>query len=99
MYLPKDKPDVFALFVDWLYRGPPPTGNSQSYLNNLYHLWIFAKQIWDTKLADATMDQIQDTCKEYNEYEPLPMPHQTILLLLTSKFSRSGTSQIIRQPP
>jgi hypothetical protein len=68
MYMPKDKPDVFALFVDWLYRGSFPTGNSQSYLTNLYHLWIFAKQIWDTKLADATMDQIQDTCKEYNQY-------------------------------
>jgi hypothetical protein len=68
MYLPEDNPGAFSLFVDWLYRSSLPAGHPQSYLVNLYHLWIFATKICLTKLADDVMDQIQDTCKKYNQF-------------------------------
>ena len=68
MYMPEDLPEVFALFVDWLYRCSLPTGNTESYLTNLYFLWIFATKICEAKLADTTMDRIQDTCKDYDQY-------------------------------
>jgi hypothetical protein len=68
MYLPEDNPGAFSFFVDWLYRSSLPAGHPQSYLVNLYHLWIFATKICLTKLADDVMDRIQDTCKKYNQF-------------------------------
>lgn len=59
MYLPDDKPGVVALFLHWVYRGDIPTGSSQSYVYDLYDLYIFAEKICNTHLKDRTMDAIQ----------------------------------------
>jgi len=67
MYLPEDNSGAFSFFIDWLYRSSLPDGRTQSYLADLYHLWIFATKICLTKLADDVMDRIQDTCKKCNK--------------------------------
>ncbi|KAH7417460.1 hypothetical protein BKA64DRAFT_702227 [Cadophora sp. MPI-SDFR-AT-0126] len=66
--LPDDHSVGFALYVEWIYRATLPDGHSQSYVDGLYHLWIFADKLClpTTTLKDAVMDKIQDISSTYN---------------------------------
>jgi len=66
--LPEDHPVGFALYVQWIYRAAIPDGHSQSYVQGLYNLWIFADKLClpTTALKDTVMDKIQDVSSTYN---------------------------------
>ncbi|KAG4433061.1 hypothetical protein IFR05_011455 [Cadophora sp. M221] len=68
LYLPDDHPLALGLYVEWIYRLSIPNGNSQSYVDGLYHLWIFADKLClpTSALKDAVMDKIQDISSEYH---------------------------------
>ncbi|KAH7363914.1 hypothetical protein BKA65DRAFT_545827 [Rhexocercosporidium sp. MPI-PUGE-AT-0058] len=68
LYLPEDHPGALGLFIKWIHRMTLPSGNSQSYVNALYHLWIFAKKLClpTSALKDTIIDKIQDVSNNYN---------------------------------
>ncbi|KAK0106766.1 hypothetical protein ONS95_008182 [Cadophora gregata] len=65
MYLPDDSPDAIGIFIDWLYRGDIPIKNTQSHLNNLVDVYIFAHKICLVTLKDKTMNTIRDLTRRY----------------------------------
>lgn len=60
MHLQEDSLDAFALSVNWLYRAKFEVRNTQSHLDNLMDLYIFADKICLTGLKDRCIDTIQD---------------------------------------
>jgi hypothetical protein len=69
-----DKPGAFSLFVDWLYRSTIRPGHSESYLHDLYDLYILAEFLVLPVLRDQTMDRIQDVAREYDLLDILIAP-------------------------
>ncbi|CAG8978332.1 hypothetical protein HYALB_00005918 [Hymenoscyphus albidus] len=60
MDLPEEKPEMMALFVGWIYQGKIESIYTQSHVNNLFYLCIFAEKICEVRLMDMTIDAIQD---------------------------------------
>lgn len=58
--LPEDSAGAFALFVDWMYRGKVPKGRGQSYVDDLFDLYIFAEKLCLVTLKNKVIDSIQD---------------------------------------
>jgi hypothetical protein len=73
MDMPEDSAAAFSLFIEWLYHGTIPNGCTQSYVDSLYDLYIFAEKICmdSPELKDNTMDETQDASRLYNM---LPKP-------------------------
>jgi hypothetical protein len=69
-----DKPGAFSLFVDWLYRSTIRPGHSESYLHDLYDLYILAEFLVLPVLRNQTMDRIQDVAREYDLLDILIAP-------------------------
>ncbi|KAI9053315.1 hypothetical protein LZ554_002278 [Drepanopeziza brunnea f. sp. 'monogermtubi'] len=65
MNLPEDKPAAFAIFVKWLCTRRIPRGRTQSYLDSLVDLYIFADKICEVALKDTITDVIQDIATKY----------------------------------
>ncbi|KAJ5032330.1 uncharacterized protein L3040_008937 [Drepanopeziza brunnea f. sp. 'multigermtubi'] len=74
MNLPEDKPAAFAIFVKWLCTRRIPGGRTQSYLDNLVDLYIFADKkkcrpghsiVCEVALKDTITDVIQDIATKY----------------------------------
>ncbi|KAL2072720.1 hypothetical protein VTL71DRAFT_12063 [Oculimacula yallundae] len=66
MYLPEDNPAAFDLYVEWVYRKQIPAGHSESYLHNLYDLYIMAEKFCNVTLKDIVMDAVQDLAKKHD---------------------------------
>jgi hypothetical protein len=68
MDMPEDDPIAFSLFIEWLYHGALPNVQSQSYVDSLYDLYIFAEKICmnSDDLENYTMDKIQDVSRSCN---------------------------------
>lgn len=74
MHLPEDTPGSFALFIDYLYRGTTPIGNSTSRLHDLYDLYFQAEKLCLIVLKDRVMDAIQDMSMKYDLFSALVQP-------------------------
>jgi hypothetical protein len=59
MGLPEDEPDVFSIFVHWLYRGSVPSITCQKDLDNLLSLYIFSEKLCLDDFCDSVLDEIQ----------------------------------------
>lgn len=60
--MPEDSPGIVELFVQWMYRKQVPDGNSASYVEDLYDLYIFAEKLGmsSSQLEDMVLDKIQN---------------------------------------
>jgi hypothetical protein len=74
MYMPDDKPQAFALFVDYIYRSKIPTGNTENHLKNLHDFYYLADKLCLTELKDKIMDAIQDMALKYDLKDLLVTP-------------------------
>jgi hypothetical protein len=69
IHLPDDEPEIFALYVHWLYYGTLPVfcdesglpGNSE-YLN-LVKAYVLGDKILDSRYQDAAIDAIVEKCQ------------------------------------
>jgi hypothetical protein len=66
--MPEDSPTTFSIFVEWLYQGAIPNGHSESYVDGLYELYLFAEKICmiSPDLENIIMDRIQDISRPNN---------------------------------
>lgn len=86
MHLPEDNTESFSMFVHWLYRSTIPEGNSQEYLNNLYHLYSFSEKITPClDLADKTLHYIQDVFRIFRR----KMDRSTLVLVYENTLQHS----------
>ncbi|KAK0106767.1 hypothetical protein ONS95_008183 [Cadophora gregata] len=83
MHLVKVSPNVFAIFVNWLYRSAIGTVHRRSYLFKLADCYIFADKICVPSFKDATTDTIQDISRENGLGDDIFLP----LLEKMSKFN------------
>ncbi|CAG8955128.1 hypothetical protein HYFRA_00007143 [Hymenoscyphus fraxineus] len=60
MDLPEETPEIISLFVGWIYQGKIESIYTQSHVNNLFYLYLFAEKICEIRLMDMTIDAIQD---------------------------------------
>ena len=77
VHLPDEASEVFALFVDWIYRDEIPYNNNEEHFYNLFKLYIFAEKIVLKELADTTIDQIQGLCMDHEEWKSPLSPELT----------------------
>lgn len=84
--LQDETPGAFALFVDYLYRSEVPKGHSQTYIDNLYDLYIFAERICLNELRNMAMDQILDASLKYKQMTTIAQT--TKVYRNTSTFSK-----------
>ncbi|PVH85701.1 hypothetical protein DL98DRAFT_377704, partial [Cadophora sp. DSE1049] len=54
--LAEDNPGAVSLFVDWIYQGVVPAGNTEEYLQNLYDLYLLSDKLCLAEWKDRTMD-------------------------------------------
>lgn len=78
--LPEDDPDIFSLFLEWVYTKhfTPVTpammneqGNSVLFMNRV-KLYIFAEKLCLDELCDYTMSNLISLLKEYNRSPSVP---------------------------
>lgn len=67
MHLPEDLPEVVELFVQWMYRREIPDGNSESYVNHLNGLHMFAQKLCmsSSALQDMVMGKFRDVSRKF----------------------------------
>ncbi|CAL3961981.1 hypothetical protein PZA11_000724 [Diplocarpon coronariae] len=65
LYLPEDSPDVFVLFVEWLYRDTVRDCISPWEFFSLHNFYIFAEKICEQHLANLIIDAIRGTLHSY----------------------------------
>ncbi|CZT42894.1 uncharacterized protein RSE6_02848 [Rhynchosporium secalis] len=65
MKLPDEKPEIFRLFIDWLYRSEVAIVKDNKQYTYLCELYIFAEKICHKDLANNTMDSIRVSFYEY----------------------------------
>ncbi|PQE12671.1 BTB POZ domain-containing protein [Rutstroemia sp. NJR-2017a BBW] len=63
MDLPEDEPDIFSIFVHWVYRGSVPPITCQKNLDDLLSLYIFAEKLCLNELCNRTLDEIQGSAE------------------------------------
>lgn len=69
MEMPDDSPGSMPLFIDWLYRGVVPVGDTEAHLYNLYDLYFMADKLCLVVLKDKTMDTINFSVVKNNMLE------------------------------
>jgi hypothetical protein len=72
MELPEDGPSAFDLFVELLYSGIVPDGNSTEYFIQPHKLYVFAEKHCLNELANKTMDKIQTVHHSYFDAHTSP---------------------------
>lgn len=73
VYIEECSAEVFTLYVEWLYRRIVQKWNTQQHLSNLYNLYLFAVKRGIINMADATIDTIQDICREFNQFSNIQL--------------------------
>ncbi|KAH6671063.1 hypothetical protein B0J14DRAFT_640085 [Halenospora varia] len=63
IHLPEERPETFALFVDWVYTGRIPCHHTQLHLENLFRLYVFAEKLCLNDPANKAIDQMVDLCR------------------------------------